>query len=1284
MKRLLIITASVVVVLALLLAIGWLWLTTSTAGAAFLLARAEGAVPGLSLEHRRGGLDDGVVLADLRYQADALTVEADAVELAVNIRLLARTLTIERLQINGVRVALPPASTEPASEAPLELGDYRLPLTVVIKQLEITDLQIADANGEPVLAVERAALAARAHERLTIERFELVMDELEAGLNGTLGLAEPWPAALALQTTLALDADTAQQVELDVNGPLEQLAIKLRTRGPAALDGTATITGLPTIDALDGEIELAGVLDGWPAVDGRIEELSLRASGGLAAWQLATNATLHWPELPSARLEVNVDGDPERIALTTLRIETLDGAIDGQAEAHLGDPLTATANLALNALNPSPVLPDWPAGARLNGTLAADWDGERVRLAPLQLSAPPSELSLSGSAEFAPASEALAVDLQWQSLAWPPLPEADTEPLFSSRTGTLKASGTLTEWQAELQAWLELAGQPPGEIGLNATGDASGIELESGRLDFAEFGSAALSGRYDHAASAGDPAAVALNLQLENLDPSAFVTELPGRVDADITLAAVLTDPLKARIEIDTLGGQLRQVPLSGSGSAALVGARLAEGRLDLALGDNRVRLESDDGERWQLALAAERLDQLWPDLTGRLLLDADVQPMIQEAGWQIEANGLAWQDIRLAALRGAGTAGWGDTPTIDASLVAEDVDLNPWERLASVNLQLTGTCTAHALELAVDGSRLDLDLAIDGALTGCLEAPQGWLGQVESLALSDTPWGRWQLEQAMPVEILADSTTAGPGCLWTETNPGRLCLSDFASAGPTGQVELALNALPLDLLLLITDPVVTFGSDIRGLAKIDWDAEGIRAVDSTLLLGPGQMRMLGDDEVLLNIRGANFATRSPEPGALNAQLELALEQKSTVTATVQVPDINTPRELELDSRIDLDLPRLAAFNRLVPQLDELGGGLGAYLELSGPLSALDYHGELALRDARILYAPLGMNLSEFALTVEIEPERGQLRGGFMAGPGRGQIEGQIERHNGDWQGTAQINGEKLQLFDVDWLRLTASSDLSLAFTPEQLKLGGGLVIDRARLGMPPGSETRVAVSEDEVIIGEDTKEDEDAPPAAARVLAGQVRLEMGPDVKLSAAGMETRLTGALEISWPEDSDQPIGRGMIQLVDGSYRAYGQSLEVTEGDVLFTDQPIDNPVLEIEAVREIFGDPQVEQAGVRIAGPAQRPQITLFTDPPTTSEKALTYILTGADFDHAGGQGAFNVGLWVLPRLFVSYGIGLFDTGNVLAARYELSRRWGLRATSGERDTGMDLSFIIDR
>jgi translocation and assembly module TamB len=260
---------------------------------------------------------------------------------------------------------------------------------------------------------------------------------------------------------------------------------------------------------------------------------------------------------------------------------------------------------------------------------------------------------------------------------------------------------------------------------------------------------------------------------------------------------------------------------------------------------------------------------------------------------------------------------------------------------------------------------------------------------------------------------------------------------------------------------------------------------------------------------------------------------------------------------------------------------------------------------------------------------------------------------------------------------------MTASPNLALAYTADRLELDGRLRIDRARLGLPPGSEDRVPNSPDVVVVGRDEQEDQtEAPPL--RDIVGNVELQLGNDVRLSAAGMETRIAGALELAWAPGRTLPLADGTLELVDGSYSAYGQNLRVTEGDVLFTGRPVDNPVLQIEAVRTIFGDPQVEQAGVRIDGPARDPEIELFTQPATSREKALAYIVTGAEFDHAAGQGAFNVGFFVLPKLFVSYGLGLFETGNVLAARYELSDKWGLRAASGERDTGMDVSFIIDR
>jgi len=261
-------------------------------------------------------------------------------------------------------------------------------------------------------------------------------------------------------------------------------------------------------------------------------------------------------------------------------------------------------------------------------------------------------------------------------------------------------------------------------------------------------------------------------------------------------------------------------------------------------------------------------------------------------------------------------------------------------------------------------------------------------------------------------------------------------------------------------------------------------------------------------------------------------------------------------------------------------------------------------------------------------------------------------------------------------------MTIRVSPDLNLRLDPDETRIGGRVDIPRARLGMPPGFTERISESGDVVLVGTEVDEPETAPEAAR--LVGELTIGLGDDVRFNGAGARARLAGSTELTWTGDDLIPLARGTIRLPQGSFREYGQNLQLRDSQVVFGNRPANDPVLEIEAVREIFGDPVVDYAGVRIRGSVNDPEILLFTDPPTTEEKALAYIVTGADFDHAAGVGAVSFGFYLFPQLFVSYGFGLFESGNVLSARYELSRRWGVRVESGERDTGVDFSFQIDR
>jgi len=1277
-KRWLIIAGSGLGVLALLLGAVWWWLTSTAGGAGFLLARVQPALDRFEYQHVEGGLSRGVVLTDVHVEQAGADVRIGRLELAARVHLVPLRLTVQRLRLDRVDLTLPPAAPASETDEPFQLADYRAPLEVRVDELAVRDFRlISDPDAEP-LEIQNFEFAGRYAEALKIDTLKLAMAPLGLDARGEIGLAEPWAVDLAAQADVALTPALDQRLQATIRGEPADLSLALETTGPAELDGSVRLRGLPRVDALGAELSLAGQVRGWPDVAGQVEDLTLDASGGLDDWQAQLEGRLKWPELPPAQLTLNATGDTSRIELAPLTMETLDGRIDVEGQASLGEVVTAEARVDLSELDFTALYPEWPNQARLGGTLNAAWDGNTLSVSELALNAPPAPLVLSGQARYVLDSEQMEVALEWEALTWPPVVDDSEPPLFSSESGRFEGGGSLDEWQTELDAWLQLRDQPRARLEMRAAGDSARARIEAAHLDFERAGRILVSG--DVTLQDGPAADLAIGLQ--QFDPATFVPELPGAVDADLTLSLMVADPLAGEIQIDTLTGQLRQVALSGDGAFEFSGHRVRRGDLQLALGENQLALTSETGDDWRLNLNGAQLNQLWPEVNGQVQLDVLANPFTRVAEWTASGALLAWQDFRLQSLDSEGTLNWGASPSAEVMLQAREVDLNPWERLDQVELSFSGACDAHRLSAYFSGTRATLDLGASGQLPDCLSDPAVWLGQLDRLTLSDTPLGGWQLDGALPIALDHGAVQAGPGCLWTVSDQGRLCLTELA-AGEDGHAVVAFNALPLDLLLLPADPVFTVGSRLRGLVELDWGLAGIEQIESTLLMGPGNLELLDAEDELLRIRGADLRLHSPAPGAMEGNLAFRFEQRSEITGSVSIPDLNALETTEIDARADLSLPNLGAFNWLLPQLDRLAGRVDAGIRVSGPIMEPEFDGRVAISQGEFLYAPLGMHLQELGLELDAHEEGGELSGSFLAGDGRGEISGKLQAADSGWGGQAHIQGEALEMFDAEWLQMTLSPSFDVVFDPARLGVDGVLTVDRARIGMPPGSEARVPVSEDVIIVNDD---DSDPEPDAqgAQIIEGLVKLRLSDDVRLNAAGMQTRLTGGLDLAWTGNSTLPEGRGIISLVDGSYRAYGQNLEVTTGDVVFTGNPIDNPVLEVEAVREIFGDPQVEQAGVRILGPAQGPDIELFTNPPTSSEQALAYVLTGAQFDHAGGQGAFSVGFWVLPKLFVSYGLGLFDSGNVLAARYELSRRWGLRATSGERDTGVDASFILDR
>jgi translocation and assembly module TamB len=116
--------------------------------------------------------------------------------------------------------------------------------------------------------------------------------------------------------------------------------------------------------------------------------------------------------------------------------------------------------------------------------------------------------------------------------------------------------------------------------------------------------------------------------------------------------------------------------------------------------------------------------------------------------------------------------------------------------------------------------------------------------------------------------------------------------------------------------------------------------------------------------------------------------------------------------------------------------------------------------------------------------------------------------------------------------------------------------------------------------------------------------------LDPGQRFRIVGQGLDAYLRGKMQVQSHPDG-AIVARGTIETADGTYRAFGQKLDIERGRLLF-DGPIDNPALDVLALRRNL---QVE-AGVEVTGTARSPQVRLTSRPPVPDSEKLSWLVLG--------------------------------------------------------------------
>ncbi|MFQ2084459.1 translocation/assembly module TamB domain-containing protein [Aeromonas veronii] len=1240
--------------LVFLLFIGVSLLGFTHQGNKWLWQQARAALPSLKGELVAGQLGYGWTLEGVGWQDELVDVTVDRAVLDWDLgKLLQGKLWIKSLAVTHPVVKV--ADSGPAPEEPSEPFVWRpLPLKIQVDNLKVADLDLA----VPGVAVTLGSLDIGA----TLNRKGLIVrGPVLDNLKVTLDDAAPASAAKSAKQPAANEKQAGAAVARNDKASAE--TAKQGKGAPVAKTAKAAPIVLPAIH-LPFPIQLEGVSAT------RVQYKQGELIEGLDKLLLSATAA-------DDRIEVRE---------LSLRHAMADLALKGHIQLSDDYPLAVTLD----------------AKAR-KGLLDGELQGEQATLAlsgsvgklGLALSAKgPIAANLKGSLAALDPDLPFDVALDWKSLGWPFHKPAKDEPSYRLDKGSLTAKGKLSGYQFALNTSGKGTDVPPFKLALEGKGDLERLSKIALQLN-ALKGELKLDGK------------LAWNKGIEwqgttlfkGINPAELLPELKGTLAGELESRFVMNEAGHWELKLPKLKveGKLNQYPLALKGE--LSGNDKMEWlipALSLQSGPNQLQAKgSISSAQWKLDanLQAPQLGGIYPglkgDIKGQVKVSGNQQTPKIDADLASERLYYAGTDLKGISLKG--NAVIGAKPAGELALLVAQLKQGE-TKLSQLALNLSGDISQHLLTLTMKGDPVAANLKLGGGVRG-----DHWRGALSELRLK-TPLRRWDLGSPWALDLDLPRQRLAMGELCLGSLGASLCIKGSQVSAAQGTLEFALSEF-----------------DLKRLRP--WLPDNFRW--QAMLSADGRASWRGNQPTL-------HAVVRTTPGTFVAdglktdyqQLALALDferQQAAIRldfASKQIGNIDTDLLIRepagrglLGGQLKFDDLKLNTFAPLIPEVRSLQGIISADARFDGTLAAPLLFGQLNLRDGEVQTHSDMVTLTKLVTRLKIEGNRAELDGSMLVGKGPLALGGWLSWAKMPVSGSLTIQGKDLEAQYPGMGRVRVSPDIAVSLG-EETRITGQVDIPWARILVKSLPDSAVAVSDDVTVVYDDLPP---APKQASLPLAMKVAIRLGNDVKLDAMGLKTDVSGGLNIR--QDPEKPLaGNGQLVLTNGRFKAYGQNLIIKEGRILFSG-PLDRPFLNIEANRDPDTIEGQVTVGVRVTGPASKPEITVYSEPQMAQSEQLSYLLRGKGLQTGGEDGGFNgllvagavsqangvvssigeslgmsdvsldtagsgdntqvtLSAYLLPGLQFQYGVGVFSPIAEFKLRYEVLPRLYLQAMSG--------------
>ncbi len=920
-----------------------------------------------------------------------------------------------------------------------------------------------------------------------------------------------------------------------------------------------------------------------------------------------------------------------------------------------------------------------------------------LRVHPLVVDTFGGRITANGSADLRDAENtSLKFAVNARGLRW----SGSDESVEIAGDADFGVAGTLEQWVAIGNAQLQRDGKRA-TVTFDGLGNREGVRLRKldavmpgGRLD--AIGNVAWSPglRWDAQA------------QLSGFDPGYFLPDWPGAVNGRITSTGEQRGDgtLLADVDANDLGGNLRGRALSGRGSLHIEGDVYA-GDVALGLGQSRLTAKGRMASNIELDanFAPLHLNDLLPNGDGTLRGNVHLRGARTAPDVDVDLTGdaLRWGDYRAQQLVAKGKLPWRNG---SGQLLVEASGLELGLPLDSLRINARGAVEHLQLEANAQGDIGTL------ALTGSANK-QGarWQGALASLSLAPEKGAAWTLQDTARWSWDGGNGSLSRSCL-TSSGGGTLCANaDWPRRG--------LNVQGNGLSLALLQPYLPDRSDGR-----PWHLNGDIALS-------GHLQPVGNAwRGNLSVTSANGGVRNSararrdlvgyrdlkleatfDPQKIQATLAAGLNSKGRIDARIATGwDAYAP----LDGQLRLNTEELTWLELFSPDIVQPTGKLDVDVRLSGTRAQPELGGDGHLTDFATELPALGIALKDGDIRLQAQPDgTARIIGTLRSGDGTLAVDGTLGWRNQDTPLVLNVRGKDVLIAETRELRAVAAPDLTVRYTAgKPLQVTGKVTISEADINLER-LDQGVSTSPDVVVL-----DPVDPNREAPNDLDLDLELVMGDDVRLEGFGLTGTLGGSLRVR-AQPGREMRASGALE-VGGRYSAYGQRLQITRGRLLWTNNLIDDPRLDIRAER-VVGD---VTAGIRVQGNATNPRVSVYSDPAKSETEALSYLTLGRPLtslsgdearqlgsakaalsagtgllaselgsriglDDAGvstsralGSDVLSVGKYLSPKLYVGYGVSLLGTGQVLTLKDLLRKGFNIEIESSTVENRASVNY----